>query len=84
MRRSAMMIPIIKSGIERISPTSAPNRGSANLKIEYARPHHIMMIVSCLRESHATIVSSFSICNGILYCIRLVYPKLSETASILL
>ncbi len=67
---SAIVSPMTMIGTAIIRPTSAPALGSAYLKSEYAMPHHTMMIISWRSESPATIVSSFSICIGILYCIE--------------
>jgi hypothetical protein len=43
--------------------------GAKDVKIVYAIDHQIIIIASCLKLSHSTIGSSFSICTGILYCI---------------
>lgn len=46
-----------------------PREPSRARNIAYPTPHHIIMTTSWRIDSQATIVSSFSICKGILYCI---------------
>jgi hypothetical protein len=44
--------------------------GANHLKIIYPIAQPIIKIISCFRLNHKNIGSSFSICTGILYCIK--------------
>jgi hypothetical protein len=68
--KRAITTPISATAPLGIRATPPQSCGSIDLKIAYPIPPNIIMSTSCRMLKLRKILSSFSICTGILYCTR--------------